>query len=1209
MSGETHNIGKIGVELTADPQKLKSGLKQASDAVKQTEATFKTMGVSVNTATESVKGFSEATKNASNKIKEMDKDMFLGAIAYSTVALGVRKMASQMTDAFAKYEKAVSNAQLVFNGSADSIIKDMSDMASKARYTRTELIEMVGQFQVMLTGLGQSQNVAKDYAKEFSKVAVDLSTFWGRPLTEGVRALQTAIYGRTESLRRMGVGISNAIIKERALSMGYADQAGNATLLGKSLAILRLAQERMSVAMNYARETSGLLINRLRGLRTAWTEFMVEFGKHLSTFVTPMIEGLTRLLEVVTSLIQKTPLLGKALSVALLGIGTLGAVKAGGAFTRLLRVSERSMPVHSSVMFYTARQASNKGGMSSLSAGIAGINILNMLKNSGEMLRKIGSSIVSFINKPAILFSAIIGKLAKVITPITTALKSVFAGGILKTLSGWLSKLVSAFGPFALAVSTAYIGIKSFLRSLEDENVKKMFSEIKYAMSPFVKLLKDILPSLNIISTLIKSLGNFLFYVVEGFNLLGNAIGAFVSTISKGYTFKDALDDMRYDVKVRAEKLYNPQETSVKKAVRSVDMLSTSVSVVEDKMLKHAEAIEKITEKYRPGIATGKEIAKDISLAFESGDMNTVSRLRDSISENLAGMSLDDYLDTIEQLRKSIGEEIEIINNKTYRFASVKDRIFNKDVLDKIDEYKDIIQNNLIGAIEIDPTVFESIEKDLYDKKEDVISNYFRNYKAILSGKLDDPVEKRKLEILYGFLKDINTTEITDELVNFIDQVTKAVKDIDIKIVDGKEIFGIMQKEKDLGVIDEAITDAINIKNDIIFMFEDIEKSYNKSISDAARPEIGIFDKMLEEFNKVHETGDSFAVEKFAKDFSELTKDIDYETSKRLDEMINGYYMGLAEGFFDGTADYEKMSDFLKVMEEYETAEDKRKQAIRDMHANLLPGLRAFEEIADMLKEAASLDDSSLYDSIKRNIEDTVKGMDFKDLKDLFDALSKYYDESGIKEVKDILDESKKIASGSLKQKLFSEIGTFEGFKEDIEAALSFGDTESLTRIGKNFADAIIDMDADAQMRISEMFNEYLKEIDPSMGEEARKLIGSINSRLIEKMQSNISKHMESVSSELNRRMTAISDYEWDRYDRQMNVKSASVKSAGESSSSMALNNALSKIEQPSSMSPEQREMHEMKIAQFESVELQRRLLMLQQQHLDLLLREQQFAF
>ena len=292
-----------------------------------------------------------------------------------------------------------------------------------------------------------------------------------------------------------------------------------------------------------------------------------------------------------------------------------------------------------------------------------------------------------------------------------------------------------------------------------------MFSEIKYAMSPFVKLLKDILPSLNIISTLIKSLGNSLFYVVEGFNLLGNAIGAFVSTISKEYTFKDALDDMRYDVKVRAEKLYNPQETSVKKAVRSVDMLSTSVSVVEDKMLKHAEEIEKITDKYRPGIATGKEIAKDIRLAFESGDMNTVSRMRDSISENLAGMSLDDYLDTIEQLRKSIGEEIEIINNKTYRFASVKDRIFNKDVLDKIDEYKDIIQNNLIGAIEIDPTVFESIEKDLYDKKEDVISNYFRNYKAILSGKLDNPVEKRKLEILYGFLKDINTTEITDGLL------------------------------------------------------------------------------------------------------------------------------------------------------------------------------------------------------------------------------------------------------------------------------------------------------------------------------------------------------------------------------------------------------------------------------------------------------------
>lgn len=1208
MSGETHNIGKIGVELTADPQKLKSGLKQASDAVKQTEVTFKTMGVSVNTATESVKGFGKATEDASNKIKKMDKDMFLGAITYSTVALGVRRMASQMTEAFAQYEKAVSNAKLVFNGSADSIIKDMSDMASQARYTRTELIDMAGQFQIMLTGLGQSQNAAKDYAKEFARVAVDMSTFWGRPLSEGVRALQTAIYGRTESLRRMGVGISNAIIKERALSMGYADQAGNATLLGKSLAILRLAQERMAIAMDYARETSGLLINRLRGLRVAWTEFMVEFGRHLSAFVTPMIEGMTRLLEVITDLMQKVPGLGKALSLAFLGIGTLGAVKAGGAFTRLLKVSGKAMPIHPSVMFYTARQTTNKGSMSGVAAGIAGINVINFLKNSGEMFKKIGASIFAFINRPAILFSTIVGRLSSVISPVATAFRHAFAGGVIKTLAGLATKLASAFGPLALAAGAVYVGFKSFMRSLEDENVKKMFSEIKDAVSPLLKLLRDTIHPMEIISKTADILSEALFYVTEGLNMLGNAVGALAGTVFKGYSLKDAFNDMKHDAQMRAEKLYNPQETAVKKAVHSVEMLSTSINVVKNEIQKHAEAIEKITEKYRPGITAGKELAKDISMAFESGDMHTISRMRDNIYEQLSGMSLDDYFDTIEQLRKSIGEEIETVNQKAYRFSSVKDRVFDKNVLDKIDEFKDIIQNNLIGNIEIDPNVFDSVAT-LGRDTEDLILNYFRDYKAIISGAVEVPVEKRRLEILYGFLKDLNMTERTDELVNFIREITKAVKEIDLQIIDGKEVFGRMQKEKNLGIIDDVISDAKEMENNLIYMFEDIRDSYNKAISEMARPEIDIFDKMLEEFNKIHEAGDGFALEKFAKDFKDLTKDLDYETSKRLDEMINNYYIGLSEGFFSGTADYDKMFDFLEIMKEYKTAEDKRQQAIRDMQATLLPGLQAFEEIADMLKEAASLDDPSLYDSIKRNIENTVKGMDFKDLKDLFDALSKYYDESGIKEVKDILDESKKIAKDSFRQKLFSEIGAFEGFKEDVEAALSFGDTESLIRIGKNFADAIMDMDADAQMRISRMFNEYLKEIDPSMGEDVKNLIGSINSNIFEKMQHNVLEGMESISGELNKRMIAISNYEWERYDRQMDVKSATIKSAGESSSSMALSSALSKIEQPASMSPEQREMHEIKIAQFESVELQRRLLMLQQQHLDLLLRERQFAF
>ena len=57
--------------------------------------------------------------------------------------------------------------------------------------------------------------------------------------------------------------------------------AGNATLLGKFFNI-KTCTGTMSVAMNYARETSGLLINRLRGFvlhgQSSWLSLKTPFN-------------------------------------------------------------------------------------------------------------------------------------------------------------------------------------------------------------------------------------------------------------------------------------------------------------------------------------------------------------------------------------------------------------------------------------------------------------------------------------------------------------------------------------------------------------------------------------------------------------------------------------------------------------------------------------------------------------------------------------------------------------------------------------------------------------------------------------------------------------------------------------------------------------------------------------------------------------------
>lgn len=1211
MSSDMQSLGAIGVDIMARASQFEKEMKEALNTVEKAKKAFEGMEYTTTDVSKALDEAGRSAKSMKEQMKAADKTALMNAATYSTVALGIKRMVSNTTNAFAEYEKAVANAQLVFNGSAQSVIKDMTDMARSARYTSTELIGMAGEFQIMLTGLGQSQKVAKDYAIEFARTAVDLATYWGRPLSEGVRSLQTAIYGRTESLRRMGVGISNAIIKERALSMGYADQAGNATLLGKSLAILALTQERMSLAMDYARNTSGLLINKLRGLRATWTEFMVEFGKHLAVYINPMIDGLTKLLEVVTSLMKNVPGLGKALSGALLGLGTLATLRAGGAIGRIVKAGGLGASAGGTgTAVYTATRLGTGKDTSKFSQAMFGVAAVGMIDNVVSNIKKVGDALVLFMLNPLGAFKKLLSPIATLLKPLVGDLKGMAA--VLKIVTTALTAMKAiaiVIAPLAGAVGAVVFAFSSIKKSLQDSNVKKMFDEWSRWFKEAFGLDKEKEKDGKGFWDYTKATSDFM----TGFaHVIGVEGAALIDRILGGQSAKALQIEIEYydDTILKG---FRDNIDSTKKAnvsmVESTFTLSTRIDEVADKLAKHANAIEKITQKYRPDKVFGEDVAKDMRLAFESKDMRTVSGFREDIYTRLGEMPLREYEDAINELRNSLKDEVEDITNVTYRFALMTDRIMDDEVLSILNKYEDVIKDNLSGDITIDNEALKKIADITIQGDTDALAKYFNSaHELIGSGFLSEDME-HKLGILSAVLKDINLTEPTDGLIKFIEQVAKAISEIDIKIEDGKEVFGGFSKEKFYGIIDDSVKDAENMIRDMEYMFQDINKSYNETTRRMARPELDIFDEFTNMFDRAYESGDEIAVKKFLDDFNELTKDLDNVAHERLDHMIQEYYMDMTGGFFQGTADYDRMFGFLDVMKEYESAETRRQEAVHEMKAELLSSVRMFGDVIEMIEKATELGDPELMDAIARNIADSVDTMDARSRKELFTALEDYYEYSGIEAIKDVLDESRSKVHDAVRTKMLPELGMFEGFTEDLEAAFEMGDMEVLTKIGKNFANAILKMDEEAQFRINDMLNEYLSELGSEFGDDVKKLLNVINTEIFDSLLNETMEEMSNVSTSLDSRLQALSDYEWQRYDRQMKVDSATVRSAGESSSSMALNRALSKIDQPESMSPEQREMHEMKMAQYESVELQRRLLFLQQQHLELLMREEQATF
>jgi hypothetical protein len=166
------------------------------------------------------------------------------------------------------------------------------------------------------------------------------------------------------------------------------------------------------------------------------------------------------------------------------------------------------------------------------------------------------------------------------------------------------------------------------------------------------------------------------------------------------------------------------------------------------------------------------------------------------------------------------------------------------------------------------------------------------------------------------------------------------------------------------------------------------------------------------------------------------------------------------------------------------------------------------------------------------------------------------------------------------------------------------------------------ELDDTMRSRFSEMIGEYQGAIDPALSVPLADIISKIKAPEfsdilsvtqdlfgtladgVEEARANAAAGIASMAGEMQGAQAEygalrgkIADYEWARYDRQMQVGEGREATGGSGGIvASALNRAMGGIERPSSQSPQERELQSIREAQFRSVELQSRLVQLQEQ-------------
>ena len=158
---------------------------------------------------------------------------------------------------------------------------------------RGTALEMVSLYGDMATGMKVPQREAAEMSKALVGLAGDMSSYKNVSLDVAQNALKGIFTGEGESLKSLGIIMTDTTLKQYAMSQGIKKNYAEMTQAEKVQLRYNYVLETAKNAQGDFANTSDGTANSVRILRESLKELGEEFGKELLPIITPIIQALT----------------------------------------------------------------------------------------------------------------------------------------------------------------------------------------------------------------------------------------------------------------------------------------------------------------------------------------------------------------------------------------------------------------------------------------------------------------------------------------------------------------------------------------------------------------------------------------------------------------------------------------------------------------------------------------------------------------------------------------------------------------------------------------------------------------------------------------------------------------------------------------------------------------------------------------------------
>lgn len=177
----------------------------------------------------------------------------------------------------------------VYTSMSDSVNSFAENALNSYGLTEAQAKRMMGTYGAMSKSFGYTENQAFSMSKQLTALTADVSSFYNLNHDEAYTKMKSVFTGETESLKELGVVMTQTALDQYALQNGYGRTVAQMSEQEKVALRLAFVQDKLSAASGDFIRTQDQWANQTRILTGQFESLKAAIGQGLINVLTPVI--------------------------------------------------------------------------------------------------------------------------------------------------------------------------------------------------------------------------------------------------------------------------------------------------------------------------------------------------------------------------------------------------------------------------------------------------------------------------------------------------------------------------------------------------------------------------------------------------------------------------------------------------------------------------------------------------------------------------------------------------------------------------------------------------------------------------------------------------------------------------------------------------------------------------------------------------------